>query len=411
MSRSCKPAGKKTRVAAGPSTKTKRVNSAARVNEFPNESLTVSLGKIYCNACHLVLSSKKSIIKNHVTTVRHKKGKEDLEETCIRQHTLSENWATYQKTNAPDCAGAGLLTIPEDVAKRRVDVVEAFLTAGVPLAKVIYLRPLLEAGNLRLTDRAHLAQYIPFLTEVEMKRLKEEFIGANYISVIFAGSTHQGEALAVILRCIDREWKPLQSLVSLRVLAKSVDGAELACELLSCLSTLFQLKPNQIIAFIRDGAAVNKVAVTHLTTFLHGKVLDVICLSHSLDNVGRRFETPVLGEFLHWWVSLFARSPAARLQWKARSGVAPKTHCSTRWWSLYEVAAQSMELFGDIQPFLEECTYSPSACQHLISLFDRAEDEVKVELAATIDAVKVFCQKTYTLEGDGMLATEVYSHL
>ena len=62
---------------------------------------------------------------------------------------------------------------------------EAFLTAGVPLAKVIYLRPLLEAGNLRLTDRAHLAQYLPFLTEVEMNRLKEEFTGANYISVIF----------------------------------------------------------------------------------------------------------------------------------------------------------------------------------------------------------------------------------
>ena len=130
-----------------------------------------------------------------------------------------------------------------------------------------------------------------------------------------------------------------------------------------------------------------------MTTFMYRKVLDVICLSHSLDNVGRRFETPVLDEFLHWWVSLFARSPAARLQWEARSGVAPKTHCSTRWWSLYEVAAQAMELFGDIRPFLEECTYSPSACQHLISLLDRAEDEVKVELAATIDAAKVFCQK------------------
>ena len=297
MSCSGKPAGKKTRVAAGPSTKTKRINSAARVNGFPNESLTVSLGKIYCNACHLVLSSKKSIIKNHVTTVRHKKGKEDLEKACVRQQTLSENWATYQKTNAPDCAGAGLLTISNDVAKRRVDVVEAFLTAGVPLAKVIYLRPLLEAGNLRLTDRSHLAQYIPFLTEVEMNRLKEEFTGANYISVIFDGSTHQGEALAVILRCIDREWKPLQRLVSLRVLAKSMDGAKLACKLLSCLSTLIQLKPNQIVAFIRDVAAVNKVAVTHLTTFMYRKVLDVICLSHSLDNVGRRFET------LMFWMS------------------------------------------------------------------------------------------------------------
>ena len=34
-----------------------------------------------------------------------------------------------------------------------------------------------------------------------------------------------------------------------------------------------------------------------------------------------------------------------------------------------------------------------------------------MELAATIDAAKVFCQKTYTVEGDGVLATEVYSHL
>ena len=101
MYRSGKPAGKKTRVAAGPSTKTKRVNSAVRVNEFPNESLTASLGKIYCNACHLVLLSKKSNIKNHVTTVRHRKGKEDLEKACVRQQTLSENWATFRKQMLP----------------------------------------------------------------------------------------------------------------------------------------------------------------------------------------------------------------------------------------------------------------------------------------------------------------------
>ena len=65
--------------------------------------------------------------------------------------------------------------------------------------------------------------------------------------MIFDGSTHQGEALAVILRCIDREWKPLQRQVSLRVLAKSMDGAELVGELLSCLSTLFQLKPIRLL--------------------------------------------------------------------------------------------------------------------------------------------------------------------
>ena len=61
--------------------------------------------------------------------------------------------------------------------------------------------------------------------------------------------------------------------------------------------------------------------------------------------------------------------------------------------------------------FLGEWTYSPRTCQYLISLFDRADDEVELELAATEDAAKVFCQKPYTLVGDGMLATKLYSHL
>ena len=60
--------------------------------------------------------------------------------------------------------------------------------------------------------------------------------------------------------------------------------------------------------------------------------------------------------------------------------------------------------------FLGEWTYPPGACKYLISLFDRAADEVEVVLAAT-DAAKAFCQKTYTLVWDGMLVTELYSHL
>ena len=54
------------------------------------------------------------------------------------------------------------------------------LQAGIPLAKVDYLRPLLESDRKeRLTDSSHLSLYVPFLLEEEVKQLKEELKEAN----------------------------------------------------------------------------------------------------------------------------------------------------------------------------------------------------------------------------------------
>ena len=42
------------------------------VSEFPDQSLTVSSGKLYCQACSTGLSEKKSAVSNYITTQRHK---------------------------------------------------------------------------------------------------------------------------------------------------------------------------------------------------------------------------------------------------------------------------------------------------------------------------------------------------
>ena len=54
---------KRTRVAHGTSTKvTAGAQPAERVSEFPDQSLTVSSGKLYCQACSTVLSKKKKAL-------------------------------------------------------------------------------------------------------------------------------------------------------------------------------------------------------------------------------------------------------------------------------------------------------------------------------------------------------------
>lgn len=415
--RSSKPKKNRTRVRGGASTTVSRVNSAKRIEEFPGEHLCISAGQLFCDACHTVVMPKKSIVKGHISTDRHRRAKDQRKKAAAHQATLTTSWKKYQEKHEEKLKGTGLSTAMDDsTIMRRTNVVEAMLKAGIALAKVDYLRPLLEANNAKLTFSTHLAQIIPFLLETEKAKLKEEVKTAQHIAVIFDGTTYLGEAFAILVRFLDDDWRVQQRLVRLHVLAKSMTGLELARELATCLSTTFQLADGKLVAFVRDGAAVNGVAVDQVKNLFFPRAMDVLCASHALDNVGRRFATPVLAEFATWWVSLFAKSPAARLAWKTRTGVSPKSHSNTRWWSLYEVLAQVLRYFGDVEPFLTNCEWSPAARRHCLAILhnetaENSADLFQVELAVTIDAGEPFVKKTYILEGDGPLSTNAYQHL
>ena len=153
-----------------------------------------------------------------------------------------------------------------------------------------------------------MAQLVPFLLSNETSLIKNELSIAPSIAVIFDGSTRLGEVLAIMVRYVDKELDVKQRLVRGHTVAKSLSALELARELVMTLSIELQLSPKTIIAFVRDGAAVNSTsaAVRSLKELLYPGALDVKCLSHTLDNVGRRFKVPLLDEFSQWWISLFA---------------------------------------------------------------------------------------------------------
>ncbi len=69
-----------------------------------------------------------------------------------------------------------------------------------------------------------------------------------------------------------------------------------------------------------------------------------------------------------------------------------------------------MDLFGDIEPFLEGASVSPATVGKLLSVLrDPQEKELlQVEIAATIDASIPFVKTTYNLEVDGPLALTCY---
>ena len=141
--------------------------------------------------------------------------------------------------------------------------------------------------------------------------------------MIFDGSTRQGEAIAIIVRFIDDQWAITQRLIRIDVCSKSVNADELARVLNEALCVEFGIRANSLLAAMRDGASVNQATLNRIQ-FFFPKMLNILCFSHTLDNVGGHLMIPTLQEFGHLWVRLF-HSYRAKLAWKDKTGRKPKS--------------------------------------------------------------------------------------
>ena len=384
----------------------KSVTPTSRVREFPGEYLTVSGGNLFCSACREPVSLKKSTIKLHLDSQKHKNSKNKLLANKAKQRSIAESLRKYDE----ECHPKGE-TLPENVRVYRVTVVKPFLKAGIPLSKVDCMRDLLEEHAFSLSGRQHLSETIPFIHQQEVEEIKKEISGKK-VSVIFDGTTHIEEALAVLLRFVDN-FQTMQRLICLKLLSKSMTGEELARIIISTLSTSYGIESSRLVASMRDRASVNSVAMATLK-LLYPSLLDIGCFSHTIDRVGEQFKVPVADEFTRLWISLFSRSPKARLAWRSYCGRAVPTHSETRWWSRWEVTKQILEGYPDVEGFLRSSdNLSPATVRKLLEILNDSVKKVqlRIKLAVIIDAGELFVKGTYNLEGDGPLALSTYEEL
>ena len=282
----------------------------------------------------------------------------------------------------------------------------------MPLYKVDSFCDLLEEHAFHLSCRQHLSELIPFILHQEKSRIKEEIAGKQ-LSVIFDGTTHVEEALAIVLRFVDDDYEIKQRLACIKLLKKSMTGEELARVLISTLSTTLGVESYTLIAAMRDRASVNNVAMRTLA-LVYPSILDVGCFSHTIDLVGGKFNTPTVDEFTKLWTALFSRSPKACLAWKTFCGRSVPTYSETRWWSRWEVMKSIHDGFGDVEQFIKETKELAPATLDKVKqiLSDPVKNvQLKMELAVVIDAGELFVKSTYTLEGDGPLALCAYEEI
>ena len=190
-------------------------------------------------------------------------------------------------------------TLPDSI---RVFRHKALLKAGVPLSKSNALRELLEENGYSLTDSSHLRELIPYILSQEISKLKQE-INGEHVSIIFDGTTHVCEAFVLVVRYI-QDWQIKQKVCRLMLLAKSVNGEEVARQLITVLQSELSIPPNMVIAAMRDRASVNNVAIRTISV-IYNNLMDVGCFSNTLDHVRENMNTPFLNEFIKAWISLF----------------------------------------------------------------------------------------------------------
>ena len=398
------PTGKRTcRGHGGTASNPKNINPAQRVKENPNEALTVSGGRLFCSACREELALKKSSIESHVMSAKHQSKKKLCASTEAQESDLAQSLVKYNQ----EVHTKGE-TLPIDMQVYRVRVVTTFLRAAVPLSKLELFHDILEESAFRLSDRRQMSDLVPFVCKEEYAAIKREIAG-KHVAVIFDGTTHFGEALAIVMFVTD-DFEIKQRLIRLQLLEKSRSGEEIARELITVLSVNYGIHPSLLLAAMRDGASSNNVAMRTLNV-VYPHIFDVAYFSHTLDRVGRWFSTPNLIEYINTWISLFSHSPKVKLLWKEKTGKVMGSYSATRWWSKWEIMHQVLQFFRDIQPFLAENAHmSPATRAKLLNYFSDSNKNklLQVEQAAIIDWGEPFVKATYKLEGDGPLALHCY---
>ena len=166
----------------------------------------------HCHACREVLCLKLS----------HGKEKLKTKEACERD--IAGALVMHNKTTHLEGK-----TLHIDQQVYRVKVETAFLRAGVPIYKV---------------------------------NPKARLMEGTYISVVFDGTTRLGEAVVNLIRYVTENIS--QRLLRVQMIAKSMTGEEIACELIHVLSINYSVNPNSLLAAMRDRASVYNVAMRNL---------------------------------------------------------------------------------------------------------------------------------------------------
>jgi hypothetical protein len=108
---------------------------------------------------------------------------------------------------------------------------------------------------------------------------------------------------------------------------------------------------DRLVGMVYDRAAVNVRVYNDMKTYWE-YTAGIVCVSHTLNNVGNKFKAPLASHFMKHWRKLLKSNEAKLLFQEQCPDIICKSFSKTRWWSWWEVLHQFVVLFGDVWKFI-----------------------------------------------------------
>ena len=124
-----------------------------------------------------------------------------------------------------------------------------------------------------------------------------------------------------------------QRLLSLSMLAKSMDFKAIFGEVHNILFNKFKLDPQRCRGFMLDGCAANLKALSALTTHCANAV-SLRCMSHLFSNSGDKIKSTLIDKFAGALHTVLSHSANASKQWRAATKTPPPPKTPSRRWHL-----------------------------------------------------------------------------
>lgn len=294
-----------------------------------------------------------------------------------------------------------------------------FLISGTPLNRLSIFRPLLERADMSLTDSSEMAaKYIPHIEAREFIKLNGE-IKDSFVGIAFDGTSRLGEAINLTGRLCSKDFVLATRLLRYVTAKKHLNAAQFASLLTRILCVEYSIDPDMVVSISRDSVNVNGAACARLqeATFLCSE--NMLCISHTLNNVGGKLVLPTLQEFFTPWLELVGgRNPhrGAHSLWKrtVHPQVVPG-YSYTRWHASAEIQFVLADNFHQLHPFvckLDELSFGDATRKKLGTILrsDEKASELALQLAAVKD-LRSLVSTTYELEGDRLELLLVYNRV
>lgn len=308
-----------------------------------------------------------------------------------RGESIKSDLADYFAANPEE----HMASVPTEVHVFRYRVVEAFLASGTPLERLPFFRELLEAGGrLSLTDVSHMREYIPKIESRELARVKDEFSECGYLTISFDGTSRQGEAMNLVGRFCTPSFCLKTRLLRFFTTKQHVNHQQLSALISRIILVEYRIDPERVVGISRDSVSMNGATCNLLTANPFIQADSIMCISHTLNNCGKRLQLEVADAFMTPWLELVGgRDPhrGAQALWKAT--VYPQTvpgFSTTRWHSKAEIFFVLAENFSRLPSFLarlDELQFGDATRKKLHAILDSEElrSKLKLELAAVLD--------------------------